>query len=219
MGFEEYNLIKTTMLGVAKKTNSIEAKKSEIDGFVSRKRKNNAKIAKLRKDIKEMNSDYNFDNETVERYESEIKSSELALSRYDKRMNLFGKILFISWFIGGPLTLFFLSSYLTDDEAIPLFLFFALLPFIAIWIVPDKEDEDGELHNEKITRIQNLLEEFYSLPQEIEKLEKSISKKNEEIKKSDSEIEDLENEIETINSEISDMMDSIKHLIPYADKI
>ena len=218
MGFEEYNLIKTTMLGVAKKTNSIEAKKSEIDGIVSRKRKNNAKIAKLRKDINEMNSEYNFDNETVERYESEIKSSELALSRSDKNLNLFMLILLISWFIGCPLTLFFLSSYLTDDEAIPVFVFFASLPFIAALIIPD-EEEGGESHNEKITRIKNLLKRFNSLPQEIEKLEKSISKENEEIKESDTEIEDLENEIETINSEISDMMDSIKHLIPYADKI
>ena len=218
MGFEEYNLIKTTMLGVAKKTNSIEAKKSEIDGIVSRKRKNNAKIAKLRKDINEMNSEYNFDNETVERYESEIKSSELDLSRSDRNLKLFMIIFFISWFIAGPLTLMLGSWYLTVDEALPLFILIIMLPFVAA-LVPTLEEEESESHDEKITRNKNLLERFYSLPQEIEKLEKSISKENEEIKESDSEIEDLENEIETINSEISDMMDSIKHLIPYADKI
>ena len=63
MGFEEYNLIKTTMLEVAEKNNSIEAIKSKIGGVESRKKDIRAGIAISRKEIKEMKSEYDFDNE------------------------------------------------------------------------------------------------------------------------------------------------------------
>ena len=211
MGFEEYNLIKTTMLEVAEKNNSIEAIKSDIDEIESRKGKINAKIAKLRKDIEEKNSQFDwFDSETVEKYESEIESLEESLSRSDRNLKYFT---FIYLPIMGLLAYIFIR---TDSDVI-----LGLLGIggLAIFLLETLDDDEEELCKNKIRSKQDWLEEFFKLPQEIEKLEKSISKENEEIKESDTEIEDLEKDIEKINSEISDTMDSIKHLIPYADKI
>ena len=216
MGFEEYNLIKTTMLEVAEKNNSIEAIKSDIDEIESRKGKINAKIAKLRKDIEELNSEFNFDNEKVERLESGLKSSEDALSHSENNLAIAGGFS-VLW-----LLLFTAAMGLESrDEKWGETALFCLIPLLGILIFafPTLNEEEEKSHKGKITDRKNLLEGFYSLPQEIEKLEKSISKENEEIKESDSDIEDLEKDIEKINSEISDMMDSIKHLIPYADKI
>ena len=215
MGFEEYNLIKTTMLEVAEKNNSIEAIKSDIDGIESRKEKINGKIAKLRKDIEEMNSQFDwFDSETVEKYESELKSYEKDLAEYtakeDKALRSSGII-----FIIGAIVSFGLIS--VEHDAGVFACGFSMIVFLFGAAGFDEEKEKSI--NDKIRSKQYWLEEFFKLPQEIEKLEKSISKENEEIKESDTEIEDLEKDIEKINSEISDMMDSIKHLIPYADKI
>ena len=218
MGFEEYNLIKSTMLEVAEKNNSIEAIKSDIDGIESRKKKINANIAKLRKDIKEMNSEFNFDNETVERYESELKSSEDALSHSENNFGIAGGLVIL---LGVP----FVAALALVDSGYPkeyaeVTAMICLIPLFVIFVAfPTLDDKEEKSHKGKISYRKNLLEGFYSLPQEIEKLEKSISKMNHRIKESDTEIEDFEKDIEKIYSEITELMDSIKHLIPYADKI
>jgi chromosome segregation ATPase len=220
MGFEEYNLIKSTMLEVAEKNNSIEAIKSEMDGVKSRKKRIRKEIKKLRKDIKEMKPKFSFDKKTVKKYESEIISSELALNRSSDNMGLALAAWLISWFILIPLSaiVFVNIPILTTDQQIFLFFFFLVGPF-ATFLLPTLGVDETKFHEDNILDRKNLLEGFNSLPQEVEKLEKSISKKNEKINESETEIEDFEKDIEKIYSEITELMDSIKHLIPYADKI
>ena len=214
MGFEEYNLIKTTMLEVAEKNNSIEAIKSKIGGVESRKKDIRAGIAISKKEIKEMKSEYDFDNEKVETYESEIKSYERAITASENTLIP----TLVTFVVGTVVTMIAIANDDPEGNLSSGVCCFFVIIFLLVGSNSLDEKEEKSIKR-KISYRKNLLKKFNSLPQEIEKLEKSISKKNEEIKESDSEIEDLEKEIEKINSEISDMMDSIKHLIPYADKI
>ena len=220
MGFEEYNLIKSTMLEVAEKNNPIEAIKSEMDGVKSRKKITRKRIKKLRNDIKEMKSKFGFSNSHQRHLESEIISSELALNRSSENVRLAVRTWMISWFILVPLSAFAFVAIpiMTPDQYIFLLFFFIVGPF-ATFLLPTLGMDEKKFHEDNISTCKYFLEGFNSLPQEVEKLEKSISKENEKINESETEIEDFEKDIEKIYSEITELMDSIKHLIPYADKI
>jgi len=214
MGIKEYQHLRGTMLKVVDLSKERKDKEINISNLQTEMMQIEAKLNKKENELRKFKAKgtpkkINKAKEEIERLESEIESFERKLA-YRKKADNFAFMLF---FI-GPIVSFMV--FMPTDY----FLHSCGLFFVLFIILTDLDSGEGV--SEKITyRKRKLKEERSNIvtPRKLKNRENGISKLEEYAKKTKKKEQSLIQEMIDNEVEINELMDSVGHLIPYADQI
>jgi septal ring factor EnvC (AmiA/AmiB activator) len=222
MGIKEYQHLRGTMLKVVDLSKERKQKEININNLKTEMKTIKAKLNKKENELRKFKAkdtpkNTNKTKEERERLESEIESFERKLASNEN-----AEYLAMLLALGG-VTLPILFGILINGSIEVLFssccVFFGLFALVNEFTLEEKTLES--VKNKIAYRKRKIKEEKSNMvtPRKLKNLENGISKLEGQAKKTKEKEQSIIQEMIDTEVEINELMDSVAHLIPYADRI
>jgi len=222
MGIKEYQHLRGTMLKVVDLSKERKQKEINITNLKTEMTKIKAKLNKKENELRKFKAkdtpkNTNKAKEEIERLESEINRFERRLAQNDNAESFLSLLLIGGVILTFCLTIWFNGSF--DVFFSSCGVFFGLFVLVSAFTLEGTSSKS--VKNKIAYRKKKIKEEKSNMvtPRKLKNRENGISKLEGQAKKTKEKEQSIIQEMIDTEVEINELMDSVAHLIPYADRI